>query len=76
MLYENRIKKLKDEITNYKNDNMKLQAEVLTLKDKIRELNNEKTFLESYNSRLLYIVKTQIVPNDIYKDSRKWRQNY
>lgn len=76
MLYENRIQKLKDELNEIKTNNMKLQSEVLTLKDEIRELKNDKTFLESYNSRLLYTVKTKIVPNDIYKESRKWRQSH
>ena len=76
MLYENTIQKLKDELTNMKTENMKLKADVVTLKDEIRELKNDKTFLESYNSRLLYSVKTKIVPNDIYKDSRQWRQSH
>lgn len=76
MLYENRIQKLKDELNEIKSENMKLQADVVRLKDEIRELKNDKTFLESYNGRLLYTVKTKIVPNDIYKESRKWRQSY
>ena len=76
MLYENTIQKLKNEIINIKTRNMKLQAEVVTLKDEIRCLKNDMTFLENYNSRLLYSLRKNIDSNDVYKESRKWRQSH
>lgn len=76
MLYENKVQKLKDELNATKIENMKLKADVVTLRDEIRVLKNEKTFLESYNSRLLYTIKTKIVPDEMYKESRKWRQSH
>jgi len=76
MLYENTIQKLKEEIINIKTGNMKLQAEVVTLKDEIRCLKNDKTFLENYNSRLLYTLRKNIDSNDVYKESKKWRQSH
>lgn len=64
MYYDNIVQKLKDELNATKNDNMKLQTDIITLKDELRVLNNEKNFLENYNNRLLYIVKTE-----------EWRQS-
>lgn len=75
MLYDNIVQKLKEELNHTKIDNMKLKADIEMLKDEIRLLKNDKTFLESYNSRLLYTVKTKIVPDEMYRESRKWRQS-
>jgi len=52
------ILKIKDELNNTKNENMRLKADIIMLKDQIRVLNNDKTFLENYNNRLLYVMKT------------------
>jgi cell division protein FtsB len=75
MLYDNIVQKLKEELNHIKIDNMKLKADIEMLKDEIRLLKNDKTFLESYNNRLLYTVKTTIVPDEMYRESRKWRQS-
>lgn len=58
-----------------KHENANLKANLITLKDEIRMLKNDNTFLESYNNRLLTTIRTKIVPGDIYKNSRKWRQS-
>lgn len=52
------ILKFKDELNKTKNENVRLKADILLLKDQIRVLNNDKTFLENYNNRLLYVMKT------------------
>lgn len=57
MIYENKIKKLMDNIHEHKTENMKLKAEIVALKEDIRQLENQNTFLENYNSRLLYAMK-------------------
>lgn len=75
MIYENTIAKLKDEMREMKHENANLKADLITLKDEIRMLKNDNTFLESYNSRLLTTIRTKIVSDDIYKNSRQWRQS-
>ena len=75
MMYENTISKLKDEIREVKHENSNLKADLITLKDEMRMLKNDNMFLESYSSRLLTTIRTKIVPDDLCKNARKWRQS-
>ena len=57
MLYENKMKQLTVQLNEMKVLNMRLQAEIVQLRDEIRVLSNEKVYLESYNHRLLHTIR-------------------